>query len=204
MNDHTRLIAAAAKAVLQPNGFKRKGRSRVWFADRGYWLSVVEFQPSAWSRGSYLNVAVHWLWGQPPHVLTFDRAERVDGFIEFESEEQFKPLAYEFAKHALEAAERDQTRFQSIQDAAALLIEEEEAREIYKGAWAAFHAGVAAAMAGRFDDARRMLASVQEPHALPAAARLLKSADQPNSLGEQIRSMLNDERVHFGLLPLTS
>ncbi len=77
MNEHTRIIATAAKAVLQAHGFTRKGRSRVWFADRGFWLSVIEFQPSAWSRGSYLNVAVHWLWGQARGVRA-SKAYRTD------------------------------------------------------------------------------------------------------------------------------
>jgi hypothetical protein len=53
---HDRIIADAAKAALGPLGFKRKGRSRTWLADHGWWLTVVEFQPSAWSKGSYLNV----------------------------------------------------------------------------------------------------------------------------------------------------
>ncbi|TGQ53638.1 DUF4304 domain-containing protein [Mesorhizobium sp. M1C.F.Ca.ET.193.01.1.1] len=60
-SEHGRIIASQAKIALQPAGFRRNGRSRVWIADRGFWLSVVEFQPSSWSKGTYLNVAVHWL-----------------------------------------------------------------------------------------------------------------------------------------------
>jgi hypothetical protein len=142
MNELSRLIAAASKTVLQPQGFSRKGRSRVWFADRGFWLSVIEFQPSAWSQGSYLNVAVHWLWGEPDHILSLDKFERVGGFAEFESVEQFRPVAFRMAERALEAAERAQRRFQSIEDAPAFLIEREEEQRI--GGWGAYDAGVAA------------------------------------------------------------
>src|SRR5689334_1392764 len=60
--DHNAEIAAAAKAVLAPMGFRRKGRSRIWLDDHGWWVGVVEFQPSGWSRGSYLNVAASYLW----------------------------------------------------------------------------------------------------------------------------------------------
>ena len=38
-------------------GFWRKGRSRMWLADRDFWLGVVEFQPSGFRKGTYLNVA---------------------------------------------------------------------------------------------------------------------------------------------------
>jgi hypothetical protein len=61
-NEHDRLIAAAAKAALQPIGCQRKGQSRVWYFDQRYWLIAVEFQPSGRSKGSYLNMFVAWLW----------------------------------------------------------------------------------------------------------------------------------------------
>jgi hypothetical protein len=34
----------------------------VWLDDHTWWLVVVEFQPSSWSQGSYLNVGAMWLW----------------------------------------------------------------------------------------------------------------------------------------------
>jgi hypothetical protein len=49
-NQHAKIIAAAAKSALTPLGFQRKGASRIWFADKGYWLLVIEFQPSAWEQ----------------------------------------------------------------------------------------------------------------------------------------------------------
>ncbi len=35
---------------------------RQWVSDHGWWLVNVEFQASAWSVGSYLNVDVQYLW----------------------------------------------------------------------------------------------------------------------------------------------
>jgi hypothetical protein len=55
----SQIIAAAARRALAPVGFWRKGRSRVWLSDHGFWLTVVEFQPSGFGKGSYLNVAAH-------------------------------------------------------------------------------------------------------------------------------------------------
>lgn len=59
---HSKIIAAAAKAELAPVGFERKGQSRLWFADHGSWLNVVEFTPSRWSKSVSLMNAAHWLW----------------------------------------------------------------------------------------------------------------------------------------------
>ena len=56
--DHNRVIDAEARQALKPLGLYRKGKSRVWYDDHGWWLIQVEFQPSAWFRGSYLNVGI--------------------------------------------------------------------------------------------------------------------------------------------------
>ena len=61
-NEHGRLIAAAAKAALAPLGCKRKGQSRFWYSDQRFWIISIEFQPSGWAQGSYLNVGENWLW----------------------------------------------------------------------------------------------------------------------------------------------
>ncbi len=69
--DHNRDIATAARATLRPIGCVQKGRSRTWLDDRGWWIAVVEFQPSGWSKGSYLNVAACFLWSEKDY-LSFD------------------------------------------------------------------------------------------------------------------------------------
>jgi hypothetical protein len=97
---HSKIIASAARTELSPLGLKRKGRSRTWLDDRNWWIGVVEFQPSSYSRGTYLNVAAHWLWNPGAH-LTYGYGGRVllpEGehhgqWFEFESEEQFQPVA---------------------------------------------------------------------------------------------------------------
>ena len=60
--EHSRLINAAAKAALRPLGCAQKGRYRIWLDDRSWWVGIVEFHPSSWARGSYLNVGACWPW----------------------------------------------------------------------------------------------------------------------------------------------
>ncbi|MER9298172.1 DUF4304 domain-containing protein [Mesorhizobium sp. M0621] len=196
-NEHGRIIASQAKIALQPSGFRRKGQSRTWLADRGFWLSVVEFQPSSWSRGTYLNVAVHWLWGSLPQTLTFDRSERVGGgFVEFQSPEQFVPLVGQMAREAVEMDQVHRSMFPSVQATATILMNELQLGAY--GEWAAFHAGVAAGLAGDFETARRLFESVRR-HAASQAQVLLAYIDDPVTFRSHVRGIIEAERAYYGL-----
>lgn len=65
--DHNKIIQAVAKKALSPLGLRRDGKSRVWYDDHGWWAIVVEFQPSSWGRGSYLNVGLSWMLYEQSH-----------------------------------------------------------------------------------------------------------------------------------------
>lgn len=96
---HTKIINTVAKQVLKPIGVKQKGQSRIWLDDNGWWITIIEFQPSRWSKGTYLNVGVNFQW-YPKEHLSFDIGYREAGFVEYESDEQFEPKAHEFAEIA--------------------------------------------------------------------------------------------------------
>lgn len=161
--EHGQIIAAAARAALVPLGFRRKGRSRVWYADRGFWLSVVEFQPSGFCKGSYLNVGVHWFWG-PQDFLSIhytDAGRRT--FIEFTGVEQFKPLAEQQAASAADASTAFCARFKTIEDTARTLASDSEQLTLLTGqagGWPDFHAAIALGLAGEVVAARALLRAV--------------------------------------------
>jgi hypothetical protein len=96
-NEHGKLIAAAAKAALLPLGCRRVGQSRCWISDERFWYIFIEFQPSAWSKGTYTNVTPIWLFLQP---WGGEAAHRVGNYIKFESVEQFGPLVVAMANLA--------------------------------------------------------------------------------------------------------
>ena len=77
----------------------QKGRSRTWLDDQGWWVGVVEFQPSAWDRGSYLNVGACWLWEEKDY-LSFDVGGRVAGFQRFTETAEFASAAQTLAEQA--------------------------------------------------------------------------------------------------------
>jgi hypothetical protein len=144
---HSKLIIAAARDVLRPLGVCQKGRSRTWLDDRGWWLGVVEFQPSSYSRGTYLNVGVNWLWNVKDY-LSFDYGHRVNfdfagtrggQYIEYESDEQFEPLARKLAMLAADQLRHYRDLFETIRSTA---------DELRQGERAWLDAGIALGLAG--------------------------------------------------------
>src|SRR4051794_39139422 len=98
---HSKLLTAAAREVLGPMGLVQIGRSRIWLDDQTWWLCAVEFQPSSWSRGTYLNVGCCWLWHVKDYV-SFDLGNRVAdaGYTAFKNEAQFAAAARKYAQRA--------------------------------------------------------------------------------------------------------
>lgn len=150
-NEHGKLIAAAAKAALTPLGCVRKGQSRFWYSDQRFWAISIEFQPSGWSKGSYLNVGAMWFW-YPKKSWSFDVGHRVDDadFISFESVGQFTPLIERMAERAAQEVIALREQFKSIGAIHRYLI----SHPLREGA-PVYHAAVAAALAGDMPAARQ-------------------------------------------------
>jgi hypothetical protein len=141
--DHNQLIARAAKAALAPLGCMQKGRSRIWFSDHGWWLAVIEFQPTSWGKGSYLNAAAMWLWNAKDH-WSFDEGGRVEAFHDFRNEEPFSKAAQHLAASATAEVASLRGKFPSIEAVAAHLEKKQKT-----GIWDHYHAALSAALVGR-------------------------------------------------------
>jgi hypothetical protein len=199
---HEKIIAAAAKQALHPLGFRRKGRSRVWLADHHWWAIVVEFQPSGWSKGSYLNVAAHWLWTDNGHI-SFDFGLRSEGFEEYISNEQFTPAAQRLAQAAAQEAEALAHSFPSIEIAADLLIKHEASLGVGQGSWFAYNTGVAAGLANRASEADALLRSVTDERVQDAAERLLPLLPDPLKFRSEVGRLVERQRSVLGLPELS-
>lgn len=207
---HDRIIADAAKTALGPFGFKRKGRSRTWLADHGWWLMVVEFQPSAWSKGSYLNVAAHWLWSVTG-TISFDFGGRIAEHIQYLTDVQFTAAASQLAESAANEVQRLAEKFDTLGDAAEILLEDAQNKNgqthIHPG-WSAYNAGVAAALVGRAEEAKKMfigiVGSPPTPGSVlhPAAERMMQLLTDPTKLREEVRLFIEQQRVALRLSPL--
>jgi hypothetical protein len=154
VNEHGKIIATAAKAALQPLGLKRKGKSRVWYADQRFWIIAVEFQPSGWSKGSYLNVSIKWLWHSG---AGYDFSERPVDFIPFENAEQFAPLVEGMAARAAQEVGAWQNRFKTFADICQYLVAQAK-----RDGWPICNAAIATGLAGDEDTSRRYFQRLED------------------------------------------
>jgi hypothetical protein len=139
---HNKIIAAEAKAGLGPIGCMRLGRSRLWLDDHGWWVGIVEFQPSAWTRGSYLNVATSWLWHED-NPLAFSESWGDRPFYEYESDVQFTAAMRTLVAQARDEILRMRDRFASLELVASYL----GTRDI-GNIWCNYHAAIAFGLVG--------------------------------------------------------
>lgn len=105
---HNKIINVAARKILAPEGLFRVGSSRTWIDDNGYFVIQVEFQPSAYDRGSYLNVGISFLWEASEglnETLAFNIGYRVDKarYVSYRGNDAvFEEKMEHFAKSAME------------------------------------------------------------------------------------------------------
>jgi hypothetical protein len=200
--EHERLIAAAAKTALMPLGCIRKGRSRTWYDDHGYWLIFVEFQPSAWTRGSYLNVGTQWLW-KASHG--YDHFYRPGDFIEYRSENQFRPLIEQMAEHAAKEVVALRQKLSSF-DEVLILIKRLSRRD----GWPVYNAAVACALAGDTASAQNFFDRMQawstngsdwELALKKRSENLAMLLDKPAQLREKISAQIDERRAEMKLPP---
>jgi hypothetical protein len=160
--DHSKIIAQVAKETLAPLGIFQKGRSRIWIDDRGWWVVHIEFQPSGFSKGSYLNVGAMWLWHEKDY-FTFDAGNDDDGyriakFVEYVDEKQFRPEVIRLASAAKAKALRLRSKFASIHDAARYLPGQARRDE---NPWTKLSAAIALGYVGKTFRARWLFKSIE-------------------------------------------
>jgi len=155
MVDHNAVINAEARKVLKPLGLVCQGKSRVWIDDHGWWTIQVEFQPSGWTTGSYLNVGVNWLLYEGT-VGAFHIGHRVDvPFIEASGNEGLKDDAHRLALSAKAEVERLRLQFSTLMAAVSYYRENG-----CRSAWDDYHFGVFQALTGEIESAGTAFRSV--------------------------------------------
>jgi hypothetical protein len=196
--DHNKQIAEIAKQVLLPAGLKRKGKSRLYYDDNGWWCTIVEFQPSGFSKGSYLNVGVSWLlYEKDP--WSFHIGSREQGFSSAGNESEFTNAIFEMAVRAKEIAENNRERFSSISKA------HEYYQSVKREGWARYYAAVIAGLDHQFAVAVNNFNSLLEypettewQRELNSRSRqLLRMLERPKEFIEAVtRIVLNSRTLH--------
>lgn len=119
VSESDKLIIRAAQAILKPMGLFQKGTSRIWIDDNGWFLILVEFQPSSWSQGAYLNVVISFLWEQGrgfSESLSYNIGGRELEHIEYMGNgEMFFQQMLEMAQYAGNLVQQYRNSFASYQ-----------------------------------------------------------------------------------------
>ncbi|SRR5579883_94045 len=207
-NEHGRLIANAAKAALAPIGCFRRGQSRVWLSDERFWAIMVEFQPSGFSKGTYLNVGASWLWYRKSNLgLNFSYGYRVAdvGFIPFEAPEQFRPLIGRAAARAADEVRALRAKFCNLSAISRVLKAEPHGLLAHL-----FHAAVASGLNLEFDASRQLFSAIEAAEVesdrdreyKAQAATLAALLDEPVAFRAAIRAIIDQRREEAGLPPI--
>jgi hypothetical protein len=199
-SEHGKLIASAAKAALAPLGCVRKGRSRVWFADQRFWAIWIEFQPSGWSKGSYLNVGTRYFW-RSGRGLAF--SYRPVDFIPFESAEQFTPLIETIAGIAAREVVALRERFRTPSD----VLRHLQSSPLRDG-WPVYDAAIASWLVGDVEQSRALFQRIAawptcgydwEKRLKASSAVLAAQLDRHPAFRSAILDIIQRQRTRIGL-----
>ena len=156
---HSKLLTQAARVHLRPLGCVQKGRSRTWLDDRSWFVTVVEFQPSGWSKGAHLNVGAHFLWSWSGH-LSFDLGYRIEDFVRYVSDAQFAPQADRLASRAAAAVLSLRAELRTPSAVAGLIHPRSGVTS-----WEEFHQAVSQGLGDQVSAAQGMFRRMAQPFA---------------------------------------
>jgi hypothetical protein len=158
-NEHSKIINKVAKQKLSPLGIVQKGSSRLWFDDRGWFSTVIEFQPSAWARGSYLNVGVNFHWYEQD-FFSFDIGYREQPFSKYGNDELFADKINEFCDIAVEKALYFRDALSTLRSAKDIILNNHQfsADEF----WGNYHRGTICGLTGDCDLAAKYYTTLFE------------------------------------------
>lgn len=134
----------AAAVHLKPLGLTRKGNSRMWLDDHGWWLGIVDSAFEDSTSGLQMNIGVMWLW-YDKDFISFDVNRRIEAKTKSLQSKDPARAADQLASQAAAAITQIREDFSSISKVADYL----EHAEPPKSAAQHYHAGVAAGLVGR-------------------------------------------------------
>lgn len=154
--DHNKLLKKIAKKRLKPFGIFQKGQSRLFLYDKGWYSTIIEFQPSSYGKGTFLNIGVD-LHFYPRKNFAFCYGYREKGFVEFKDEEQFDTLVNELCDFTIIKVKELDIKFQDCRTA--LKTMENATGD---STWRLYELAVLNVLSSNFDQARKQLIEISE------------------------------------------
>lgn len=215
MQPHEKIIADTARSVLVPEGLFRKGSSRVWLEDHGFYLIQVEFQPSAYAKGAYLNVGVSFLFRYTDglnEMLSYNLGGRMAEFIEYQDDESFRREIEQYAEKVMEKV-REYRKIESFEAAGEALQKQIQNKGEDRFCWEMYELALLNYLSGDWEEGNRMLSVTMESldrnyvwgrHTTPWLAEVydicencLTQCVTRESAQKMVENMINQRRAYF-------
>ena len=146
--EHSKIINKVAKQFLKPDGIERKGQSRTWLDDNGWFTTVVEFQPFKDRQGTCINIGVNFHW-YVKNYWSFDIGYRESNFIDFKEENQFTQEVEKLSKTALNKVLDYREKLSNLENSKQTILKHEFTSE---NLWGSYHKGIICGLSGDIDN----------------------------------------------------
>lgn len=149
--EHSKIINRIAKEKFKPFGITQKGKSRIWLDDRGWYTTLIEFQPYRGERGTTLNVGVNFHWYEHDY-FSFDIGSRQDvDFVNFDENniESFEKNIEEFCDLCLKIVIENRTKFKSIYSAKEYILKHNFTSDEF---WGNYSKGIICGLTNDFNE----------------------------------------------------
>ena len=154
--DHNKLIKKIAKQQLEPFGIYQKGQSRTFLFDRGWYTIIIEFQPSSYSKGTYLNVGLDFNF-YPRNYFAFGFGYRENGFEPVKDEKQFTQLVFDLCNIAMGKVKKLDKKFSTVSNSLKVLNKENS-----NDSWELFDKAVLNVLNNNFEQAKKILQEISD------------------------------------------
>jgi hypothetical protein len=122
MIDHNKIIVRIAKEQFSPLHIIQKGKSRLFLDDNSWYTTVIEFQPSSWSKGTQLNIGADFHFF-PRDYFAFEFGDREKEFIEFTEVNKFVLELEKYCQYAIQRVIEIREAFITISSAHKVLTQ---------------------------------------------------------------------------------
>ena len=154
--DHNKLLKRTAKERLTPFGIRQKGNSRSFLFDNGWWTIIIEFQPSSYSKGSYLNIGLDFNF-YPRDYFAFTFGYREKAFEEANSETEFLKTINDYCDLTIEKVDNLKVNFKDIWTATNTFK-----KHVDKDPWNKLDLGILYRLTGKVSDAKHLLLDIKK------------------------------------------
>jgi Domain of unknown function (DUF4304) len=152
--DHNKLIKKIAKERLKPHGIFQQGKSRTFLYDNGWYIIVIEFQPSSWSKGTFLNIGVDFNF-YPRDYLAFSYGYREKDFVELKTQQHFESVIHQMCDLILLKVNELNYKFRDIGSSINTLD-----KDTLKDTWRLFNLSILKVISNDFEGSKKLLEMV--------------------------------------------